>query len=183
MKHEDALTICGIISDVITSRRGASLFPHGKEGEPSNLGSIWVDQIERIPEDEAELATRAAVELMTGMVEIPTPTDFHSIFRKMKKDRRMATPALPEPEFKREVSDWMKGKILALYRNDFRVWSEQKPGYDTLQTTNPSFRTYVWGEQEQMPEEERERYIEQASRMDSKAFDAVYLAVVGGGAR
>lgn len=180
MRHEDAVTIVGIISDVITSRRGANLFPDGKGNPPSTIGSIWIDQVEKIPEDEAELATKAAIELMVGTVDVPTPTDFHSMFRKLKRDKQMATPAIPEAEFKRNLTDWVRGKMLALARGDNRAWPDQKPGYDQLQVHNPDYRTYVWKEQEKMPDDEQDRLIEQGGKLTAEDFAKMYaISILG----
>ena len=182
MRHEDAVTIAGIISDVITSRRGASLFPHGKDADPSNLGSIWVSQIESIDESDADLATQAAIELFTSTVDVPTPFDFHAVVRKLRRDRRMATPALPEADFRREIPAWVKGKLLALSRDDTRVWIEQKPGYDAAQREYPYSRTYVWSEQEPMPDDERERYLRDSTNLTSKDLSRIFGAVTGASA-
>lgn len=179
MRREDAVTICGIISDVITSRRGASLFPNGKDAAPSNLGAIWIDSIEKIPEEHAEIATRAAVELMTGMTEVPTITDFRAIFGKMQRDLRMKVPALPEPDFKRELPSWVKGKLVACARNDLRVWPEQKAGYDYLQRMNSEARSYVWGEQEKMPEDAQRKYIARGEKLTSADLAKLYEDIVG----
>ncbi len=180
MKHEDAVTIVGIISDVITSRRGASLFPNGKADVPSNLGAIWIDVVEKYPEEDAELATRAAVELMTGMTDIPTVIDFKGALQKLRNDQRMKIPALPEPDFKRELPSWVKGKLVAFSRDDYRVWPEQKSGYDYLQLMNPGSRDYIWGEQEQMPGDDRLKYIEQGGRLSSEDLGKLYTAFTRG---
>lgn len=181
MKREDAITICAMISDVITSRRGEELFPHGRDGAPSSLGAIWIAQVEKVPDEDTEMATMAVIELTTGMATIPTPTDFHSMLRKLKREKKPAAVLdESEPEFKRSVSDWVKGKMLALAHGDVRAWPDQKAGYDAIQRSYPDYRTYVWKEQEQMPDDEQDRYIEQAAKMTSNDFDLIYESVTGG---
>jgi len=102
--------------------------------------------------------------------------------RKLRKDRRMATPGLPEPDFKRELPEWVKGKLLALSRDDKRVWPEQKPGYDRAQRDNLGYRTYIWAEQEHMPDDEQDRYIRESAGLTSQDFSRIFSAVTGAGA-
>lgn len=177
MKHEDAVTIAGIISDIIVSRKGQgqSLFPEGKDGTPSNLGVIWIDQIMKVPDQETEMATRAAIDLMAYTTTAPMPTDFHSMLRKIKRDARMAMPGLPEAEFARELPAWVKGWMIAFTRSDTRAWPEQKPGADYLQRSNPFYRTYVWSEQEMMPEEDRLRYMDEGRNLTTDDFQRLFL--------
>ena len=39
-----------------------------------------------------------------------------------------------------------------------RVWPEQRFGYDSIQRYNSGFRTYVWPDQEGMPEDKMAEY-------------------------
>lgn len=158
MKRHDAKAIVVLLNDIITNRRGASLFPNGEEGPPSNLGVIWISEVAKIPEQEAALAMDAAVALMTGTTRVPTPVDFREMFQKVKRDKRMNTRKLEEGEFVRELEAWVKGWLVARAERDLRVWPEQKDGYTALQADNPYQRTYVWLEQEEMPEPERLEY-------------------------
>jgi hypothetical protein len=157
MKRSDAETIAEILDDIIRGRRGTTLFPNGREGTPSNLGVLWINEIEKI--EDAELATKAAVALFTETTDVPTPVDYRALLRKLQTEERMKAPALPEAAYVRDVPPWVKAWIVARYRHrDFRVLPEQKPGYDTLQTHEPHFRTYVWPDQESMPVEQAAVY-------------------------
>ncbi len=183
MKHEDAVTIAGIISDITASRRGQNLFPEGKDGTPSTLGVIWIDHIAKIPDADTELATMAAIDLMVKTTRLPQPSDFTDMLQKLRRDRetlgkaRSETHGLPEPDFKRELPEWMKGKLVALSHSDSRVWVEQKAGYDFLQRSTPQFRTYVWGEQEQISEEDRERFVAEGAHYTADDFRRIFQVV------
>lgn len=90
-------------------------------------------------------------------------------------------PWVPRPAFdgdrgpiSPEVAPWVKGWAVARYRHkDFRVFIQQKIGYDSHQIANPSYRTYVWPDQELMPPEDVARYIEEGSPL--KAADIVSM--------
>jgi hypothetical protein len=67
------------------------------------------------------------------------------------------------------LAPWVLGWAVARHRHgDFRVLPGQKEGYDRLQAHNPGYRTYVWPDQEQMPEEDVARYIEEGSALSAK---------------
>lgn len=180
MKHDDAVTIAGIISDIIVSRRGQgqSLFPEGKDATPSNLGAIWINQIMKVSDEDTETATYAAIELMVSTVSAPTPSDFHGMMRKLKRDAQMAKPALPESEFAREFPEWVKGKLVSYSYSDTRAWDEQKAGADYLQRSNPHYRTYIWGELEKITPEDRERYIAEGRNYTSDDFHRIFSSLV-----
>lgn len=149
MKRSEATTIVIILDDVIRGRRGTTLFPKGTDGVPSNLGVLWIDEIEKI--EDAAMATQAAVALFTETTDVPTPVDYRAALKKLEADARMKTPTLAEREFVREIPTWVKRWVVARAANDMRVFPEQKPGYDALQTQEPGHRTYVWPDQEPMP--------------------------------
>ena len=85
--------------------------------------------------------------------------------------RTGSDPWIPEPvlddergPFVYEVAPWVKGWAVARYRHkDGRVFAEQRVGYDSHQIANPSYRTYVWPDQEKMPPEDAARYIEEGA--------------------
>ncbi len=149
MKRSEATDIARILDDIIRGRRGSTLFPNGTDGTPSNLGVLWIDEIEKI--EDASLATAAAVALFTDTTDPPTPTDYRHALRKLRTEARMKAPAISEREFARDIPTWVKRWVIARANNDLRVFPEQKTGYDSLQTENPSARTYVWPEQVPMP--------------------------------
>jgi len=74
-------------------------------------------------------------------------------------------PAEEEPVvFAIELAPWVKGWAVARYRhNDFRVFPEQRPGYDRIQTAHPSHRTHVWPNQELIDPADAARYIEEGA--------------------
>ncbi len=173
MKRSEATDIVRILDDIIRGRRGTGLFP---DGQPSNLGVMWIDEIEKI--DDAALATAAAVALFTETTDPPTPSDYRAALRKLRADARAKIPALPEPEFKRELPSWVKGWLVARGRGDLRVWPQQKPGYDDIQTANPAHRTHVWPEQTPMPADEQAAYEHEGRDLDAKALDRLLLNTV-----
>jgi hypothetical protein len=80
-------------------------------------------------------------------------------------ERRLAEPEPPADRMpyiehgKLQPPAWIRTWIISRYRHrDFRVLPEQKPGYDTLQTHEPHFRTYVWPDQEPMPQDQAAVY-------------------------
>ncbi len=176
MKRSEATDIARILDDIIRGRRGTSLFPNGTDGPPSNLGVMWIDEIEKI--DDASLATAAAVALFTDTTEPPTPRDYREALRKLRTDARMKAPALPEAEFKRELPAWVKGWLVARSLGDTRVWPQQKPGYDAIQTQNPAFRAYVWPDQEPMPDDQQFFYEERGLSMDAEQIDKLLRLTV-----
>jgi len=71
-----------------------------------------------------------------------------------------------------ELESWIKGWAVGRYKHgDMRVFPEQRRGYDSLQTYNSGFRTYIWPEQEKMPEEEMAKYTAEGLRL---SVDAVF---------
>ncbi len=96
-------------------------------------------------------------------------------------ERRLAEPEPPAdrmaviPDFKRPVPAWVKAWVVARYiHNDFRVLPDQKPGYDSLQNREPAFRTYVWPDQDLMPEQQAFTYAEMGAGLTvAHVFDTV----------
>jgi hypothetical protein len=114
---------------------------------------------EFLKEQDVDLAAAAYVKLRDSQRDRPTIADLRKMIVKIEVDRKMAQPAIEEAPYVREVPSWVKAWIVARYRHrDFRVLPEQKPGYDTLQTSEPHFRTYVWPDQEPMPAEQAAVY-------------------------
>jgi hypothetical protein len=81
-------------------------------------------------------------------------------------DPWVPTPVLDDERgpFVYEVAPWVKGWAVARYRHqDFRVFPQQKVGYDSHQIANSGYRTYVWPDQLKMPPEDAERYTEEGA--------------------
>ena len=75
------------------------------------------------------------------------------------------------------IEPWIKGWAVARYHHeDFRVWPQQKAGYDTIQIANPHYRTYVWPEQELMPQEDADRYIAEGASMSSSQLFSLIIS-------
>ena len=101
-----------------------------------------------------EMAMLAYTKLRDSQPERPVISDIRKMIVKLEVDRRMAQPAVEEVEFVRELDPWVIAWCLARYKHgDMRVLPQQKPGFDTLQLHNPSFRTYVWPDQQHMDAE------------------------------
>ena len=181
MNRVDARRIAAVLDEVITNRRGKTLFPMGADGPPSNLGAIWMTELMKL--ERADLAGQAVAAMFSMSPErLPVPADLKSAYKKLERDEKMAVPALPEavddmPDFKREVPAWVKGKLLALASGDTRAWPEQKPAYDELQRDNPWDRTYVWDEQTPIDPDSRARYEELGSKLTGDRFDALVQQV------
>ena len=80
-------------------------------------------------------------------------------YAAVERRKRLAAARPPEPTFDREPPRWAAGWGIARYRDDdWRVWPEQKPGYDFIQEQYPWAKTHVWPDQELMPDDVRERY-------------------------
>lgn len=180
MKPSEVVEIVTMIDNMNRSR-DSFVEKMVADGRLKGLGELWRHELAPM---DAEIAMEAVVALYTSAssLERPrpvTPKDFYDAVSNIQKRRRLATPALPEAEFVRKTPAWVKGKILAMSENDTRVWFEQKAGYDSLQRDHPETRTYVWGEQQQVPEPEREKYMERAASMTANEFDEVYEEVFG----
>lgn len=64
-----------------------------------------------------------------------------------------------EGQYVRDLPAWIKGWAVGRYKHgDMRVWPEQRLGYDSIQRYNSGFRTYVWPDQEGMPEDKMAEY-------------------------
>lgn len=139
---------------------------------------IWLDYLETI--DDVQLALDGIARLARDMSRRPTVSDLRAAIGAIRTDRRLAEPHEPrraemgQEDFKRDLPDWVKGWAVARYaERDLRVWPEQGPGYDWMQEQYPHTRTYVWGEQEQMPEEERAAYEQRGSHITSEKVGAI----------
>ena len=176
MERSDAFQIARLLDEVVRGRQGAALFA----GEiPTNVCLLWVEEFMRTV--DAELATKAVAALFTDMTDVPTPAGYREMVRKLKRDIRMARFAV-EKEAALGVPAWAVGWLVARERNDHRVWAEQKPGYDELQEANPRYRAYVWGEQEQLPQDVRDGYMEKAANLSPDEVAALLRAVTAGDA-
>jgi hypothetical protein len=158
MTRDDAITIAEMVNEVQKGRRGPELFV---EGKTTNIGEIWIGLL--MEEDDAGLATQAIVHLYSektpevGRLRPVSPADYKDVLRMLRKLN--APPAVEEAEFEREMEPWVKGWVVArIQQSDYRVWPQQKVGYDELQLENPYQRDYVWGEQTMMPEEKQREY-------------------------
>ena len=80
-------------------------------------------------------------------------------------ERRLSEPdppadRMPEHQLNVRLDPWVAGWCVARYKHgDTRVLPQQKPGYDTLQLQNPSYRTYVWPDQQHMDAETAAAYV------------------------
>lgn len=175
MEREHAETIAKMMDEVIRNRRGASIFPGGVA---SNLGTIWINEIEKF--DDAALATQAVAALyiaapIQGREERPpTPAELREMYRKLELDAREAVPAIEEGDFVRDLPSWVKGWVVARVRhNDYRVWPQQRPGYDAQQTEHYDTRTHVWPDHEPMPPDQQEAYEAEGAPMTAEDFSTM----------
>lgn len=179
MTEQDVFTIVEMVDAMNRGRYAPAMVV---EGQIRNVGVLWAQELEDV---DAVLATETIAALFnsTSSFDNPRPItirDFKEVLGKIEHDRRMAQPALEEPEWVREMPAWVKGWALARSRGETRVWPQQKEGYDHLQGWNMWNRTYIWGEQgEVMPEEARQVYEERAAKLDADAFDLVFAGVTG----
>jgi len=71
-------------------------------------------------------------------------------------ERRLAEPEptadrMPPHDISARLEPWVQAWCIARYRHgDLRVLSRQRDGYDTLQLHNPSYKTYIWPNQQHM---------------------------------
>jgi hypothetical protein len=173
--RNDADTIARMLDDVIRNRRGASIFPGGIV---SNLGVIWINEIEKL--DDAAVATQAVAALFVESQDrLPTPADLKAAYRQAayRQIEQAAQPAVEEAEFVRELPMWVKGWLVARAQGDMRVWPEQKPGYDLIQREYVHDRTYVWGEQEPMPDAEQEEWEKKAAALSAAQVEKLMAGV------
>jgi len=161
MKPDELTTIMEMLDDVIRNRKGTSLF--NADRSLTNIGSLWAQEVEAV--NDPALATEAVAGLFIEATfeHVPTVSEFQDQVRRKRRLQREAAQAraqvkgLPLPT---DMPEWAPAKLLAMAAGDYRVWPEQRPGYDANQREYPFFRTYVWGEQELMPIEQREVYEE-----------------------
>jgi len=107
---------------------------------------------------------KAYVRLSERQRDLPTIADFRGMIIALEADQRAAMPKIEEAEYARDLEDWVKGWAVGRYKHgDMRVWPEQKRGYDSIQISNPGYRTYVWPDQEMMPDEEITKYTAEGS--------------------
>lgn len=116
----------------------------------------------------------AYVRLSERQRELPTIADFRSMINHVVADERANTPAIEEAEFVRNMPAWFKGWAVARFRHrDFRVWPQQRPGYDSQQIEHWDTRTHVWAEQELMPDEFQQQYEDEAAPMSAEDISAM----------
>lgn len=174
MLHTEALEIVGMLDEVIRSRKGAALFPGGVA---TNLAIVWIKEVERF--HDPAIATRAVADLFSASGERPpTVADLKEAYRAIAKQRLAARPQIEEQEFVRELENWLKGWLVARAEGDERVWPEQKIGYDELQSANHTYKTYIWPEQEEMPDEMRFEYERRGEKLT--AAEAGRMLTAGG---
>ena len=71
-----------------------------------------------------------------------------------------------EDQYVLDLQAWIKGWAVSRYKHgDMRVWPEQRLGYDSIQRYNSGHRTYVWPDQEKMPEEQMAEYTAEGLRL------------------
>jgi hypothetical protein len=175
MLNSEALEIVGMLDEVIRSRRGAALFPGGV---PTNLAIVWINEVEKF--HDPGIATRAVADLYVASGERPpTVEDLKQAYRAIAKQRLAAKPSIDEGEFVRELENWLKGWLVARAAGDERVWPEQKIGYDELQSANHSYRTYVWPDQDEMPDEKRAEYEKRGETLTAAEAGEMLGAGVG----
>jgi hypothetical protein len=175
MRPVDVRKIVEMLDEVIRGRRGAALF---REEGPSNLAVVWMAEVEKV--GDADVATQAVADLFvhTPHDRIPTPSDFRAAVAKIRADRKSATPTIEE-KLPHEMPDWVAAKLLALCEGDLRVWPQQEYGYFKLQEWSPFFRTYVWGEQEQMPGDRQEHFLGRVLELDGTQRAELMHRVIG----
>jgi hypothetical protein len=148
MTRDEALTIVGMISNH---------WP-GPQWNTDTLDA-YAHAIQPL---DARLATAAVIRAVNELEFYPKVSvlrEYVQIERRLAEPEPPADRMEPRTDFRREPPSWIRTWIISRYRHrDFRVLPEQKPGYDTLQTGEPHFRTYVWPDQEPMPSEQAAVY-------------------------
>lgn len=156
------------ITTMIDRHWNLYLFAAGQTG-----AQLWIDYL--MKQDDVEKTMRAVVLLSERMKEKPTVSDLRGMLANLYTQEQATSPALPEPKYERELPGWVKGWIVAYAKGDKRVWPQQKLGYDQLQREHDTHRTYVWPEQEQMPEAEREAYEQMGARLEPQRIAAMIV--------
>lgn len=165
MTREEALTVTGMI---------ASHWP----------GNVWttdtLDAYARAIEPmDAHLATAAVVRAVDELEFYPKVSvlrEYVQIERRLAEPEPPADRMPPRSDYKLEPPAWLKTWVAARRHHDFRVLVEQKPGYDSLQTQNPHYRTYVWPDQEQMPPEQAAVYADEGAGLSAAdVFNTLHL--------
>lgn len=155
MSRDDALTIVGMI---------VSAWP-GADWDADRMDA-YAHAIE--PWD-AVLTTRAVAAAVQAVKFRPSVAELREY---VNIERRLSEPDSPRPELPSiEMPRWVKGWFVARFRHDdWRAWPEQHSGFTRLQAENPRDRSYVWTDQEEMPEEERMRYEEEGASVPVSAL-------------
>jgi len=130
-------------------------------------------------EQDVLLASEAVKRVCGRQRERATIADIRQMVVAVASDRLAAAPALPEPQFTRELPGWVKGWLIGRSRRDYRVWPEQKPGYDSLQREHSGTRTHVWPEQNLMPAEDRAKYETEGAHLSASQIGSLLEAAVG----
>ncbi len=102
---------------------------------------------------DAQLTTAAVLRAERELEFYPKLATLRELVRIEKALAKPEPPAdrMPDSDFKRDIPMWVRQWVAARAHSDMRVFAQQKPGYDSLQTQEPGYRTYVWPDQEQMP--------------------------------
>lgn len=149
---------------------------------------IWKEAL--APLDNATVAA-ALLKLYEGSPGVPTIDQVVEASREMELERVVDQSGRPDSmpqsgrpdskplpiadNFAVPLDPWVKAWAVARFKHkDYRVFPQQKPGYDALQTWNPHYRDYVWPDQEQMPPEDIERYVAEAAPLKpSEIFELI----------
>lgn len=142
--------------------------------EGSITAKLWLDFLRQ--QDDVVMTMKAVARLAEQQSARPTVADLRQMIRQVEGDVRATTPALPEPEYEREMPGWVKGWAVARAKGDWRTWPEQKEGYDRMQREHPHDRTYVWPDQDEMPGPERQAYERMGARMTVEQITAMLVA-------
>jgi len=131
---------------------------------------IWVNEM--LPFDSLTAAA-AILKVRDRQRDRPTVGDIRRVIIEIEASKPQS-PGAPreqprqesEGEYVRDLSGWIKGWAVARYKHgDMRVWPEQRLGYDSIQRYNSGHRTYVWPDQEKMPEEQMAEYTAEGLRL------------------
>lgn len=133
-------------------------------------------------EREEAVAIEAAVMCCRTMNKRPTLRDLLDLIAKRERDLgydNAEKRGLPEDEWRGTAPRppaWVFGWLIARYRDrDMRLWPEQERGF-AAQRDSGGGHAYNWKPEELMPDEDRDRYIEEGRGLSSEQL----WRVVGG---
>lgn len=136
----------------------------------------WADAM--LPFDSLSAAA-AILKVRDRQRDRPTIGDIRRVILEIDAAKGPAPDEQESGVYVRDLPAWIKGWAVGRYkRGDKRVWPEQRLGYDSIQRSNPGYRTYVWPDQEKMPEEKMAEYTAEGLRL---SVDDVFSLM--GGAR